>query len=178
MKQRGAVEAIGLLLRDSRLRERFGVNRKAVLEELAVEPEAMGCLLQLSLEQLGSQAEALIRKRRGAVAKLLPKTWQRLGRSAGQRFRDYLGCSEWPTSHDRLLIDAESFCCFLAAHREEAYSHGEHHWLRFLLSRRRFSVQLLLETECPTHQRVVLQYCFRRRLPFKKTISLFRVKSK
>ncbi|OUT56421.1 MAG: hypothetical protein CBB71_17985 [Rhodopirellula sp. TMED11] len=179
MKQRGAVEAIGLLLRDRRLRERFAAERKIVLEELKVVPEEWNCLLHLSLEQLGNQAESLIGKRQGAVAKLLPVTWRRLGCRAQQQYRDYVDSADWPPTHQRHLLDAEWFCCFLAEHRVEAYSRDEHHWVSFLLSRRRFSIQLLRTPDRQSHQRFVVQCCFRgRRLPFKKTISLFRFKSR
>lgn len=162
MSQLDAVEVMGLLLRDRELRIRFANAPSAVVRELGLVPSQASFVCALDLRQLSVQAESLIRKRQSEVARLVPKTWLRLGREAGVQFHQYADQSPWPEGHRRHLLDASLFCRFLREKTASEYLRSEHHWVAFLASDRLFSVQLCDDLIVFGKARWAVQFCVRR----------------
>jgi hypothetical protein len=108
-----ATLALARLLSERELRLRFALDPARITRELHLSPEDSAILLAMDPVALSSQAQSLIDKRRGEVARLAPRTWQRLGGSGARLFEDYAsGC--WPTGHLRHPQDAVSFLGFLS----------------------------------------------------------------
>ncbi len=162
MSQPAAVKMLGLLLRDRELRHRFAIDRSAVLQEFGIAPDQASLFCVLDSGQLDVQAESLIRKRRFEVARLLPKTWLRLGRQAPVKFRQYVDQSPWPEGHRRHLADASMFCRFLRESAPTEYLRSEHHWVAFLAGDRPVAIRAVPDLVIRGKQRWAVLVCFRR----------------
>lgn len=102
------------LLSDPSLRSAFARDRAGVLYSLGVVDEPQrAALLSLRPGQLEAQALVLLGKRFHAVAAMLPRTMERLGEQARERFHAHAQAF-WPTGHRRHLDDAVAFGAFLA----------------------------------------------------------------
>ena len=163
MRQQDAVEAMGLLLRDRALRQRFAEDRHAVIKELGVVSDDHDCLLSLDVEQLEAQAESLIRKRRAEVVRFLPNTWSCLGTQALCSFHEYVDDSHWPQGHRRHLLDALGFCQFLEERKQVGYLKSEHQWVWFLANDRIFSIRIVSDLMIRENAWSGIQICFRLR---------------
>lgn len=161
MSQLDAVSAFGLLLQNHELRIRFASDRTAIIRELGVAPSQSSFFYNLEIEQLDSQAESLIRKRRAEVAHLIPKTWSRLGTDTDSQFQDYADRSAWPAGHRRHVTDADAFCRFLRMNAVAGYLASEHHWVSFLAGKQSFSARLLNDLIVNGEERWAAQFCFR-----------------
>jgi hypothetical protein len=162
LSQPAAVRLLGLLLRDRELRRRFARNRSAVIQEFGVAPDQASYLCALDSGQLDDQAESLIRKRRAAVARLLPRTWRRLGRQAPLQFRQYVEQSPWPEGHRRHFADAAMFCRFLRRSAAAEYLRSEYHWAAFWAGDRPVSVRAVPDVIIRGKERWAVLVCFRR----------------
>ena len=163
MKQLDVVEAIGLLLRDRRLRSQFAENREATIVGLGVARAQSGYLREVSIEQLETQAESLIRKRCSEVAELIPEIWARLGSQARSVFGQYAEQSNWPEGHRRHAVDAATFCRYLSQHQSGVYLRSEHQWAEFVAGNRGFSIDLVPDLVVQNQRRWAIQICYRRR---------------
>lgn len=173
MKQLEAVEAMGLLLHDRSLRERFAEDRDMVICELGVVSSQVRCIQELNLEQLEIQAASLLGKRCSEVAQLIPETWSRLGSQGRPVFFDYAEQSTWPQGHRRHLIDAARFCQFLQRMKSAAYLRSEHQWVEFLADNRFLAVGWMRDLVVRGRQRWAMQVCFRRGgLPQRRAVYL------
>jgi hypothetical protein len=161
VRQQDAVEAMGLLLRDRELRQRFAKDRHAVIKELDVASDDHAYLLSLDVEQLEAQADSLIRKRRAEVVRLVPNTWSCLGKSALSSFQEYVDHSTWPQGHRRHLLDSLGFCQFLEERKRLGYLKSEHHWIGFLASDRFCSIRVVEDLMIRERAWWGIQFCFR-----------------
>src|SRR3954471_5305162 len=97
--------ALGALLADPALRQTLRRNLSEVALRLQI-PEAD--LLALNAEDLETQAESLVDKRRSEVFKRLPRTVALLGDRASGLFREHAE-GFWPEGHRRHAVDAARF---------------------------------------------------------------------
>ena len=105
--------ALARLLSDRELRSRFSSHPAQVTRELKLNPCDAAIVQALDPTALSTQAESLIDKRRGEVARLAPRTWAMLGATGARIFNDYASGS-WPTGHLRHPQDALSFLRYLS----------------------------------------------------------------
>src|SRR5262245_63399220 len=63
---------------------------------------------------LNAQADTLVDKRRGEVARIAPRTWGLLGATGVEVFNEYAS-NHWPAGHRRHPEDTLAFLRFLAA---------------------------------------------------------------
>ena len=163
MSQLDAVNALGQLLHDQQLLKRFMENRESVIEELAITQDQSAFFLNLDGEQLKTQADSLVHKRRGEVAELIPNTWHRLGEKAIYSFNQYVAESKWPDGHRRHFLDASQFCEFLRLQASPSYLNSEHHWIKFLCHPKRISVRFVSDFIVRGKKRFAIQCCYRYR---------------
>lgn len=109
MSQLDFTTALTRLLSDAALRADFKSDRDATAASLIEDTAERDLLLQLSEAEIDAQADALLNKRAGQVAGFLPLTWQQLGTTAAQTFRQYANDSAWPQTHRRHQLDAIGF---------------------------------------------------------------------
>lgn len=136
MPDRSLTSALGLLLSDASLRWNFGEDRRATAERMALLPEDLQAFLDLDAGALECQAAALLDKRRHEVARLLPRTFGRLGCRGVALFLDYARTA-WPEGHDRHAVDALGFCLHLEHLRVPELDSSEFRRLQFLQGRSR-----------------------------------------
>jgi hypothetical protein len=142
----GFTAALARLLTDSRLRSEFAVDRQELCQHLRVGGAARRRLLGLSPEELEVQAALLVDKRRHQVARLLPRTFGRLGRVAGALFAEY-AASRWPVGHRRHWLDAAGFSAWLAGRRPDTREARECNRVDFMARQGRATVRLVRRVE-------------------------------
>jgi hypothetical protein len=123
------VEGQARLLGSGELRTRFAENPQAVAAELG-EPR----LASLDPAELERQAATLVAKRRHEAAKLLPRTFEALGRDAAPIFEEF-AAGFWPEGATRHAQDASAFCGWLAARKDLRLDPEERLRLRFALGK-------------------------------------------
>jgi hypothetical protein len=106
--------ALARLLTDRSLRRRFRADRSAVSRELSLQPDDAAILCAIDPPELDAQAQSLLAKRLGEVARIAPRTWKALGIEGVRVFDDYAS-DHWPTGHMRHPHDALAFLRFLTA---------------------------------------------------------------
>ncbi len=163
MSQLDVVNALGQLLHDQQLLKRFIENRESVIEELGIAKDQSAFFLNLKDEQLKTQADSLVHKRRGEVAELIPNTWDRLGNKAISSFNQYAAEAEWPDGHRRHFLDAGQFCEFLRRQVSSGYLKSEHHWIKFLCHPKRISIRFVSDFIVRGKKRFAIQCCYRHR---------------
>lgn len=156
------VAALARLLADPALRARFHADRRATLVELLSQPSDRALLATLDADGLERQAQALVAKRRGEVARLLPQTFARGGGSVCAEFEHH-ATRFWPVGHRRHLEDALAFAGHLRRIRHPALRPAELNRVCFALGRRRLALHWLGSLRRPREHRPGLQLLLRRR---------------
>src|SRR5262245_47434545 len=100
--------ALGRLLRDPVLRLQFRGEPAAAVRALELRESDRHRVLGVDADQLDRQAEELLRKRFHEVARLMPRTIERLGADAYDEFERY-AIGYWPSGHRRHVDDAARF---------------------------------------------------------------------
>lgn len=108
--------ALARLLSDRVLRADFANRPEDIARRFALTPNDHAILVAMDPAALEQQARGLLEKRRGEVARLLPRTWRLLGQMAPAWFDEYAS-AHWPSGHLRHPHDALRFLRFLAARR-------------------------------------------------------------
>ena len=100
------------LLTDSRMLEAFAIDPVSTATSQGYPAESAARLTRIPHEQLRDSASSLIRKRAGAVGRILPFTRRAIGSDFGRLFREH---SETfvPEGVERHLVDASAFARFL-----------------------------------------------------------------
>lgn len=133
--------ALARLLSDRALRLRFAADATQVARELELPPCDAEILCAMDPAALEAQAQTLVAKRRGEVARIAPQTWNLLAAAGAELFDEY-ACDRWPTGHLRHPQDTLAFLRFLAA---RGLPHDPIEGLRIetRLSRRRHRIRLV-----------------------------------
>lgn len=101
--------ALGRLLTDAALRERFSKDAGTVALQLGVSDADYTAFTRLAPSDIEAQAKVLLRKRLRAAAALMPATIALLGTDAPKLFMEHARTS-WPRS---AMLDAHSFSRWL-----------------------------------------------------------------
>ncbi|MAI32677.1 MAG: hypothetical protein CMM07_13520 [Rhodopirellula sp.] len=157
------VAILAALLTNRHLRNRLRETPEEIAEQWSHQEHIQTFLLQLDLNSLTNQAESLISKRRGEVAKRIPSIWAFLGQSAPGYFSQYVDQSAWPRGYRRSLLDAISFCNYLQSLQLPGLPLDERRWLRFQNARSRFRVGLVSGVHINGRPRLALQMLSRSR---------------
>lgn len=145
-------EALGRLLADPALRREFRRDPAGTAARLDA------TLSGIDPAALEKQAESLVAKRLHEVAKLMPRTFERLGPAASGLFRGFAG-TRWPRGHRRHLEDAVAFGRSLRGH--PALCRSEWNRLRFALEGGRCSIRLVPDARAGGRDRAALQVLWR-----------------
>ena len=105
--------ALALLLSDPALRVRLKADAAKLARDLELPPPDAAILCSLNPAGVEAQAATLLAKRRGEVARIVPRTWKMLTPAASEIFEEYAS-HHWPTGHRRHPEDALAFLRFLA----------------------------------------------------------------
>jgi hypothetical protein len=84
--------ALGRLLSDGILRDRFATHPEVVVDEMDVAAGERSAICALAPNELEVQADILLRKRFAQVRPLLPEVCLELGERAWPEFREYARC--------------------------------------------------------------------------------------
>lgn len=133
MKSIDYVTALGRLLSSPALQALYEDNPQNLADVLNLNDADRCLFVNLSTQQVHTQAKLLINKRLREVSKLLPLTCHSLGMRLSDLFSTY-AASYWPDSHRRHLHDAYFFCRYLKSHNDEL-NQSEFNKIRFLYHR-------------------------------------------
>lgn len=147
-------EALGRLLADPALREEFRRDPAGTAARLDA------TLSGIDPAALEKQAESLVAKRLHEVAKLMPRTFERLGPAASGHFRGFAG-TRWPRGHRRHLEDAVAFGRFLRERGERGLCRSELNRLCFLHEGARWALRLVPDARAGGRDRAALQVLWR-----------------
>jgi hypothetical protein len=134
--------ALARLLSDRELRLRFRADARQVACDLSVSLHDEAILCAIDPAALETQAQALIDKRCGEVARIIPRTWEVLVAERMKLFEEYAEHS-WPAGHQRHLLDALGFIRFVIG-RGLPHDRIERLRLETRLSRPRYRVSLVM----------------------------------
>lgn len=151
--------ALARLLKDPQLRAQFAADPGATVQALGLAGPDAATLAALSSAALEHQAHMLLRKRFEALRRHVPLTLTHLNAEAWERFTEY-AIGQWPEGHRRHLIDALSFCRWLAE-RGLAFEPCERNALRFALSRWPLKLYLVWRLAVDGPRRPALQLFYR-----------------
>jgi hypothetical protein len=158
------ITALGRLLRDGTLRDAFAASPEAVATQINLRQSDCPAFLQLVPEDLEFQARILLRKRLEQVRPLLPETVWRLGEHCWPQFLAY-ALTNWPDDSRAALQDAFQFCQCLRQPHPQWVCPSEWNRLRFALSGKHLSFQVLGRQSIRGKWRPQLQIFFRGRTP-------------
>ena len=146
------ITATGRLLRDGRLRAAFALAPSAVVGELGVREADQSLLLAIAPADLEAQALVLLRKRFGAVRRLLPITCERVGEKAWPLFSKWAR-EGWPDGEAAGWRDADEYAQRLAVGHPDVVCRPEWNRVRFALGSRRLALHWVRELPKPIHRR-------------------------
>ena len=156
------VTALGRLLRDPALRERFARDPAAGARALDVRDGDREALAGLDPAAVERQARTLVEKRLHEVARLLPLTFARLGAEARRRFLAHAP-SFWPTGHARHMDDAVEFARLLVSNGVEGVCRAEANRVCFSSQGRRLALHAVGDLPVGGRPRRALQLLYRGR---------------
>lgn len=147
-------EVLGRLLADPALRAEFRRDPEGTSARLGAP------LRGIDPGALERQAASLVAKRLHETAKLMPRTFRRLGPAARELFGGF-ATTFWPRGHRRHLEDAVAFGRFLLAGGVRALSRSEFNRLRFALEGGRWALRLVGDAPARGRKRPALQVLWR-----------------
>jgi hypothetical protein len=145
------ITATGRLLRDGRLRDAFAVAPATVVGALGVREADQSLLLAIAPADLEAQALVLLRKRFGAVRRLLPITCARVGEKAWPLFSKWAR-EGWPDGEAAGLRDADEYAQRLAVGHPDVICRPEWNRVRFALGSHRLALHWVRELPKPIHK--------------------------
>jgi hypothetical protein len=156
------VQTLAQLLSNSCLRQAFREQPQRVLDDLGISGRTRQFFLELPVAQLEVQAKLLIRKRMREVQQLIPLTMQYLGKQTSEIFWQFAE-NNWPTGHQRHLVDADRFCRFLLE-QGHPVNQCEYHRIRFRLSRAKWRLYFVRDAVIAGRRKYAVQFLFRSRV--------------
>ena len=160
MSEINSITALGRLLRDGSLRDRYAIRPEKTIRELNVVESEVGTLLKLNPDDLEAQADVLLRKRYEAVLRLIPQTCKTLGREAWPVFADYARCC-WPPEENSAPKDARRFCEHLLKKRQFIAPQNERNRIAFRLGKKRVAIHVVKNLVIGNRLRTGFQVFFR-----------------
>lgn len=136
------ITALGRLLHDGKLRDRFSENPTALAKQLSLSESDWPMFLRLVPSDLEFQAKVLLRKRFNLVRDALPQTCGRLGDDAWLEFQRY-GRSPHVVEGPSVEDDVTGFCRHVAGRDLELVDPVEFNRLRFAQARRPIAFYLV-----------------------------------
>ncbi|MAQ90284.1 MAG: hypothetical protein CMM03_10550 [Rhodopirellula sp.] len=132
-------ELFEMLLANSVCRTELKKNRDDFTRKHRLEQDAISFLNQLDLEELETQATALINKRYSETLSHIPNTARANG-DLKQEFAQF-AVDYWPNGHKRHRLDAIQFLCHLKR-KKLVVDMFEFYWNQFQLKQKSISVKL------------------------------------
>jgi hypothetical protein len=164
--------ALGRLLSDVALRSAYLRDRAGTARTMEIRECDIAQFLSLSGDELERQALALVQKRFHEVARLLPRTFNQLGKKAEHLFHEY-STAYWPRGHHRHFEDAVQFRDFLRTNGHRGLNQAEYNEICAILNCRWLSIHVVRDLWVDGDKHYAVQIFFRDRKRVIRSLALF-----